>query len=116
MSAYIILFAVGGTVEHHIGCKLEQNFVNDPTAVFDVSLGVNGFMYRVDFVNMSQTNVSAAGHRQRRLHRGDPPLDLDRYIGWKSLKETYLLTSTQTDASSQCPFGSIGPRRTAEEN
>ena len=62
--------------------------MHDATAVFDVSLGLNGFMYRVDFINMSQTNVSAGGSRQRRLCRGSPPLDLERYIAWDSLKET----------------------------
>ena len=96
MIAYIVQFVVCGTLEHHIGCKLEQEFVIDPKATFDVKLGANGFMYRVDFVNMSQTNVSAGGHRQRRLHRGDLPLDLDRYIGWKSLKDIYSIPHLDT--------------------
>ena len=89
--ANVVLFVVCGTLEHHIGRTLEQNFVKDPKAIFEVGLGANGFMYRVDFINMSQTNVSAGGHRQRRLHRGDPPLDLDRYIGWKALEEIHSI-------------------------
>ena len=87
MIAYRVPFAECGPLEHHIGCTLEQNFVKDPKAVFDVGLGANGFMYRVDLINMTQTNVSAGGNRQRRLHRGDPPLDLNRYVGWESLKD-----------------------------
>ena len=76
---------------HHIGCTLEQTFAKDPKAIFDVALGVNGFMYRVDFIEMTQTNVSAGGSRQRRLRRGDPPLDLERYIGWASLEDIFLI-------------------------
>ena len=70
---------------------MEQSFVNDPKAIFDVALGGNGFMYRIDFIEMLQTNVSAGGLRQRRLLRGDPPLDLERYIGWGSLQEIYSI-------------------------
>ena len=76
---------------HLIGRTLEQSFVNDPQAIFDVALGVNGFMYRIDCTEMLQTNVSAGGLRQRRLLRGDPPLDLERYIGWASLEDIFLL-------------------------
>ena len=99
MIAYVVLFVVCGALEHHIGRTLEQNFVKDPKAIFDVGLGANGFMYRVDFINMSQTNITAGGHRQRRLHRGDPVLDLDRYIGWKSLKDIYSIPHLDTDIS-----------------
>ena len=72
--------------------KLETKFLEDNAAIFEVSLGRNDFLYCVDFVKMVQTNVSAGGHRERRLCRGDPPkppLDLERYIAWDSLQDAH---------------------------
>ena len=86
-------------MEQFIGCILEQRFLNDHEEIFEIALGVKGLLYRVDFSQMSQTNVPG-GFRQCRLHRGDPTLDLEMYSGWASLKEIYSTTHLNlTDVS-----------------